>query len=1062
MSVLSASERKLLSDVVVRARGVVEGACAQRVVSLGVGSERAPEALAESDRALRRGLRARARQLGSVDALVAEAAFEHWHRMLFARFLVDNGLLVDDVAGAPVSTGELAEWAVELGEADRWEVAARFAAAMLPGIFRRDDPVLAMRLPAEARQELESLLGLLPVDVIRADDALGWVYQYWQSQRKDEVNRSGDKVGGADLAPVTQLFTEDYMVRFLLENSLGAWWAARHPGSPLVGGWEFLRLEESGAPAAGEFGEWPERAADITVMDPCCGSGHFLVAAFDMLWRMRAEEEGLSVSVAQDAVLRENLFGLELDARCTQIAAFALALAAWKSGGYRQLPVPNVACSGIPARAPLSDWIALAGGDAHVEAALGRLHALFVNADSLGSLIDPVRAAEEAGLESADWHEVSPLVQQALTAEAGRQADDPTAAVFGEAAAAIARTAAYLSRKYTLIATNVPYLGRGKQSPVLTTHGDHTQDASGDLATLMMDRCLSMMSRGSLLAVVAPQSWLSQSGFRSLRRRWFADFGWPLVARLGGGAFAGISGEVVQVVLALATERRVRTFRAMTAESAESPAEKAELLRSESPLVGNLDSVLATPDCRVPFGAANEAPRLGEIAEGGVGVQTGDNDRFTRAHWEMQDFGSAWIRMSRAPSGEGVYSGATRLLRWESGHGSLHAFVRQRLGGMSVAAWIRGEALWEREGILVSRMGELPAALYAGGAFADNCMVIAPDDREVLPALWCFAQSGSLAQAVRAFDLGLSVTPGSVLDAPFDRAHWQQVARERYPEGLPEAWSDDPTQWLFRGAVRGSTEPLQVAVARLLGFRWPDQEPGELDALADGDGIVCLPAVGGEAEAVDRLRAFLEAAYEDRWSPALLDELLAGVGAKPGVDGLRRWLRDGFFKDHCRVFANRPFIWQVWDGNPAGFSALVNYHRLDRNLLGRLTHDILGSWWMTKVRDEARSGLPGADGRVKAAEGLKSKLEAILEGEPPYDIFVRWKSLAEQPIGWAPDLDDGVRLNIRPFMAAGVLRAQPKIKWDKDRGKNPDGSERLNDLHLTNKQKRQARQGGTQ
>ena len=86
------------------------------------------------------------------------------------------------------------------------------------------------------------------------------------------------------------------------------------------------------------------------------------------------------------------------------------------------------------------------------------------------------------------------------------------------------------------------------------------------------------------------------------------------------------------------------------------------------------------------------------------------------------------------------------------------------------------------------------------------------------------------------------------------------------------------------------------------------------------------------------------------------------------------------------------------------------------------------------------------------------KLRAILEGEDPYDIYVRWKPLAEQPIGWEPDLDDGVRLNIRPFVTAGILRARFTINWNKDRGKNVDGSERLNDLHYSLAEKRLARQ----
>jgi hypothetical protein len=96
--------------------------------------------------------------------------------------------------------------------------------------------------------------------------------------------------------------------------------------------------------------------------------------------------------------------------------------------------------------------------------------------------------------------------------------------------------------------------------------------------------------------------------------------------------------------------------------------------------------------------------------------------------------------------------------------------------------------------------------------------------------------------------------------------------------------------------------------------------------------------------------------------------------------------------------------------------------------------------------------------RLGAALGLKEKLEAILVGEPPFDIFVRWKSLGEQPLGWDPDLDDGVRLNIRPFVEAGVLRSKVNVHWKKDRGKEPDGSERLNDLHHTLAEKHAARQ----
>ena len=443
MTVLGSGLRRVLESGCVVGRGVSEGACRVVLGSLGVVDDRVPSHLVEADRVLRRGLRAKSRQLGdadgSIELLVAECAFEQWHRLLFARFLAENGLLMHPQYKAPVSLAECGELAAELGEPDGWAVAGRFAAQILPGIFRLDDPCVQLRLAAEGRLELERIVSDLPVEVFTADDSLGWVYQYWQKVKKDEVNASERKIGGADLGPVTQLFTENYMVRFLLENSLGAWWAARYPTSSLVKGWEFLRFDDDGVPAAGSFEGWPARVAEVTVMDPCCGSGHFLVEAFSMLWQMRAEEEGLSAVQAQDAVLRDNLFGLELDPRCVQIAMFAVALTAWKAGGgWRELPVPHVACSGIPVKAPVDEWKALARGDQRLENALGRLHILFRDADTLGSLIDPKRAVEITDLtglqrstDDVDWDEIAPLLNKALT----RESNDPATAVLGADAA---------------------------------------------------------------------------------------------------------------------------------------------------------------------------------------------------------------------------------------------------------------------------------------------------------------------------------------------------------------------------------------------------------------------------------------------------------------------------------------------------------------------------------------------------------------------------------------------------------------------------------------------------
>jgi hypothetical protein len=359
-------------------------------------------------------------------------------------------------------------------------------------------------------------------------------------------------------------------------------------------------------------------------------------------------------------------------------------------------------------------------------------------------------------------------------------------------------------------------------------------------------------------------------------------------------------------------------------------------------------------------------------------------------------------------------------------------------------------------------MSGLPVALYMGEIFDSNASPIVPRSEADLKALWAFCSSDEYRQAVRAIDQSLKPTNTSLVQVPFDREGWSAEASTALPKGLPTPASNDPTQWLFTGDPRGAEHGLQVAVARLVGFRWPRQagatfagceaiDDDALSSFIDDDGIVCLVAVKGEQSAADRIRSLLGAAYEADWSASKLNELLSAAGA----DGasVEEWLRDAFFAQHCELFGGRPFVWQIWDGRKDGFSALVNYHKLaapqgeGRRTLEKLIYTYLGDW-LDRQRADQKAGVEGADGRVAAAEHLKRELEKILEGEPPYDLFVRWKPLHQQPVGWEPDLDDGVRVNIRPFMAAKplnargknacILRVAPKIKWNKDRGKEPN------------------------
>ncbi len=503
-------------------------------------------------------------------------------------------------------------------------------------MFRPDLPVFEVRLAREHRLKLEGLVEGLPAGVFTATDSLGWVYQFWQSRKKAEVNRSEVKIGAGELPAVTQLFTEPYMVGFLLDNTLGAWWAARRlsgadldgaggeaglrrkaaiPGVPLdslrfVQDAPAARLPPAGTPArscrggpagpnspasdeapparirdgrddsgdgrpdppasdeappaagerarsfrgdgcadngatapgwrpaAGTFGGWPEHLGALKILDPCCGSGHFLAAAFLMLVPMRMAREGLAPRDAVDAVLRDNLYGLELDPRCVELAAFALALAAWTyhgAEGYRPLSELNVSCSGLAPNATKEQWTALAelaasaGGmpperdlfgaedtllSAPLRNSLDALHELCGQAPELGSLIDP--HALKADLFRSDFESVRALFAAALERE--RMSDEQME--HAVAARGMARAAELLAGRYHLVITNVPYLARGRQGEALRAFCQRCYpDAKNDLATVFLERCLDLCVEDGAASLVLPQNWLFLTGCRKLREK---------------------------------------------------------------------------------------------------------------------------------------------------------------------------------------------------------------------------------------------------------------------------------------------------------------------------------------------------------------------------------------------------------------------------------------------------------------------------------------------------------------------------------------------------------------
>jgi hypothetical protein len=1124
MSSLPTSLRRRLETAIKQARKIAEGGARKALEALAVQEPDPYRHMDEGQRDLRRKLRAQAKQLGDGESqtrrgayeikhLIEKLAYDQWHRLLFARFLVENNLLISPKHEVSVSLEDCEELAPSLGLKDAWAVAARFAAKELPEIFRADDPAGAVELPLEDRKPLIMLVTGLPVEVFTASDSLGWCYQFWQAERKDEVNAAENKIGADELPAVTQLFTEDYMVDFLLDNTLGAWHASKVlsanptlaetaqreeelrnavalPGCP----WNYLRFikAEDGrwAPAAGTFDGWPKTAKELTCLDPCMGSGHFVVAMFERVVALRAAEEKFDEAAAVAAVIRDNLFGLEIDPRCTQIGAFNLALAAWRRVGHCKLPAMNLACSGLAPNAKQEDWLRLAGDNEKLRNGMQQLYQLFKDAPVLGSLINP-RAAE-GNLLVAAFHDLQPLLEKALEQEA----KDDTAHEMTVTARGLAKAAEILAGQFTLVATNVPYLGRGKQGDVLGEYSDRAHpEASADLATCFIERSMTLCANGGTASFVTKQEWLFLGKYLDVRRRSLEETRWSFVARLGPRAFETISGERVNVSLHAITKVRPteeKRFFSLDVTPVKSPTEKAKALTSEGMTWLSQSDQLKNPDSRVTTEASRDTgPTLGIMAESYQGIVTGDLERFRLKFWEVPTFDIAWVPFRTTISLTGLQDGCHSVLLWEAGKGSLHRYAgetREQLHDMHES----GNRAWQRQGIAVNRMSDLQAAIYYGEHFDNNVAVLIPREKGTWGALLAYCLSPQFADQVKKLDRTLKITNKTLVKVPFDLTNWQKIAAEKFPHGLPKPFSSDPTQWLFNGHPIGSDQPLHVAVARLLGYQWPRQTgssfpdcpalgPDGLEKLRADDGIVCLSATKGEAPAAERLRELLVRVWGKDWNGTALENLCARAGYAGKT--LDDWLRNGFFEQHCALFHHRPFIWHIWDGHKSGFSALVNYHQLTHTNLEKLTYAYLGDW-VRRQQAAVDFGEAGSDARLQAAKQLQVRLKLILEGEPPYDIFVRWKPIFKQAIGWHPDINDGVRMNIRPFATADILRKRVKIKWHKDRGnepvrekkdfpwfwgwdeekqdftgagKEPDGN-RWNDCHYTNEFKKTVRE----
>jgi hypothetical protein len=763
-AVLSDSVKKALKSTVLALRHALEDDLGLQLKRLGLdptGSAPVPldslAYLTEQERRAREALdavlaveeSAATGHAQAVEAIRREAAYTHLNRLVGLKCLELRGHLSIDGDKTEAVTcrpeyGGRSRWLWVLRECDAryrfgdeaeetlWREGLTLACAAVSSdirvLFDPDDAYAQVWPSYRVLRECIDALNALPEEAFRADALLGWVYQYFQTDEKarvfDQARTQKKKITGADIIPVTQLYTEQYMVEFLLQNSIGTRWMS------MYGGHYAASTGEEPASPRPPF-DWPyyvtpatphaldpKPLRDWALMDPAIGSGHFAVVAFDMLAQLYAEERRLAAeglipaewaTPAEETartILERNLYGIDIDARAVQIATLALYLKGVELGLDRP-PRMNVVAADASFMGTEA-WTRFLGGferEPSVRRVLEALAESLKDIREIGSLLQPEvelqriiaeeRRQWEAQLKRGGvqmtlfpefeglaprqipfedisdedfWENLSYRVESAIDSflhEAHDQGELVEQVVAGQAQ----RGFAFLrlcQRRYDVVCTNPPYMGSGGMGDTVKSYlSIHYFAGRQDLYASFILRCRDLAVDQGQVAMVTQQSWMFMRTYADLRAPsqdrldrspgqflgLLRETSLETLAHLGSGAFAEITGEIVNTVLftlCKATpglQHRMVAFRLVGAKDSRQKAASLSVLVRKGHPSGRFQfrqsaalridgAPLAYWLTENALGLFSNFPSVRSVARVSQGLSSADNARFVHYWWE--------------------------------------------------------------------------------------------------------------------------------------------------------------------------------------------------------------------------------------------------------------------------------------------------------------------------------------------------------------------------------------------------------------------------------------------
>ena len=676
-------------------------------------------------------------------------------------------------------------------------------------------------------------------------EVIGWLYQFYIAERKQQINDAKVKITSKELAPVTQLFTPHWIVRYLVENTVGAQWLRAHPDSPLRDRFDYLVAPVPGQEDQGLGIGDPK---DFRVIDPACGSGHMLTYAFDVLWQMYVEAGYPRRRIAA-AILDNNLFGAEIDARAVQLASFALMMKAVEHDpGFLERKLRE------------QDRKAAAPGPGAGQQGAGRPRITHVHSVVLENLFPAeIAQAVRGAFGSEDCERASVGLEVNRVIEDLRNADTfgslirvpaGTAEVFeaiarsieegrrevqlGSADADQWREAAGICRvledsRYTTMVANPPYQ---PEFPTIKHFARHNYpDSYPDLCTMFIQRAASLVVRRGSIGMITMHSWMFLKSYQKLRPWMLSAVSLENMAHLGTRAFDSIGGEVVQATAFTLTNASAEgTHRSVFLRMTEGTSEaiKDSVLRRA---VRSEDDPHRYTTSNADFGripgrpivywasegmlaAFERGTPLAEVARPRQGLATADNERFLRLWFEVSSSrsyltassredadasGARWFPHNKGGSFRKWWGNQDYLVNWEDDGHEIREYrdphtQKQLSRPQNIDCYFKPCVSWSR----VSS-GELSVRSFPPGTSPNDVAPVIVTGHDRKSGILALLNSTSTTSIVSAIAPGTHFEVGQIATIPWiEPGSFDPTSIERLIEIFQDDWDARETSWDFQ------------------------------------------------------------------------------------------------------------------------------------------------------------------------------------------------------------------------------------------------------------------------